>query len=68
MDNSRSQAETNQKPVYLFLRDVTTVDPAGTILLRRLAWIGAHQLASGLITSYLVQTLGLGRLSGTPIR
>jgi len=51
------QAESNRKPVYLFLRDVTTVDQAGTTLLRRLAAKGIRLLASGIYTSYLVQTL-----------
>ena len=52
-----SQAESNQKPVYVFLRDVTTVDQAGTMLLRRLAAKGIRLLARGVYTSYLVQTL-----------
>ena len=51
------QAESKQKPVYVFLRDVTTVDPAGTMLLRRLAAKGIRLLARGVYTSYLVQTL-----------
>ena len=51
-----SQAESNQKPVYVFLRDVTTVDQAGTMLLRRLAAKGIRLLARGVYTSYLVQT------------
>jgi hypothetical protein len=55
-----SQAEANRKPVYLFLRDVSTVDQEGTILLRRLAAKGVHLLARGLYTSYLVQILGAG--------
>jgi hypothetical protein len=55
-----SQAESSRKPVCLFLRDVTTVDQAGTILLRRLAAKGIRLLASGVSTSYLVQTLDSG--------
>jgi hypothetical protein len=55
-----SQAEACRKPVDLFLRDVSTVDQAGIILLRRLAAKGVHLLANGLYTSYLVQTLGAG--------
>ena len=55
-----TQAEAKQKPVYLFLRDVTTVDQAGTVLLRRLAATGIRMLANGLYTSYLVQTLDAG--------
>lgn len=58
VESWRSQAEANRKPVHLFLRDVGTVNQAGTILLRRLAGKGAHLLASGLYTSYVVQTLG----------
>ena len=53
-----SQAEANRTPIYLFLRDVTTLDQAGTIPLRRLAGKGVHLLASGLYTSHIVQTLG----------
>jgi hypothetical protein len=52
-----SQAESKRKPVYVFLRDVTTVDQAGTVLLRRLAAKGIRLLARGIYTSYLVQTL-----------
>jgi hypothetical protein len=55
-----SQAEANRKPVYLFLRDVSTVDQAGTNFLRRLAAKGVRLLARGLYTSYLVKTLGAG--------
>jgi|ERR1017187_6746494 hypothetical protein len=52
-----SQAESYGKPVHLLLRDVTTVDQSGQTLLRRLAARGIHIVASGLYTSYLVQTL-----------
>ena len=55
-----SQAESDRKPVYVFLRDVTTVDHAGTMLLRRLAAKGIRLLARGVYTSYLVQTLTSG--------
>jgi ABC-type transporter Mla MlaB component len=52
-----SQAASNRKPVYLILRDVTTVDQAGTMLCCRLAAKGIRLLASGTYTSYVVQTL-----------
>jgi len=52
-----SQAASRRKPIYVFLRDVTTVDQAGTMLLRRLAARGIRLLARGIYTSYLVQTL-----------
>jgi len=55
-----SQAEASCKPVYLFLRDISTVDQDGTALLRRLAGKGVRLLASGIYTSYLVQTLTSG--------
>ncbi len=52
-----SQAGNNGIPVQLFLRDVTTVDQAGRMLLRRLSAQGVRLAASGVYTSYLVQTL-----------
>jgi hypothetical protein len=52
-----SQAASRRKPIYVFLRDVTTVDQAGTMLLRRLTARGIRLLARGIYTSYLVQTL-----------
>ena len=55
-----SQAEAKRKPIYVFLRDVTTVDQAGTMLLRRLAAKGIRLLARGIYTSYLVQTVASG--------
>lgn len=45
------------KPVHLYLRDLTTVDQAGRALLRRLAAKGVRLLASGVYTSYIVQSL-----------
>ncbi len=52
-----SQAEDDGRPVQLFLRDVTTVDQAGRLLLRRLSSKGVRVIASGVYTSYLVETL-----------
>ena len=55
------QAKPNGKPVELFLRDVTTVDQTGQILLSRLAAIGVRLVARGVYTSYLVQSLTSGK-------
>ena len=52
-----SQAEAGGKPVRLFLRDVTSVDEDGRLLLARLAGRGIRLAASGVYTSYLVETL-----------
>jgi len=52
-----NQARSGGKPVWLFLRDCTTVDQVGRMLLGRLAAKGVRLLASGVYTSYLVQAL-----------
>jgi len=52
-----NQAKSNGRPVELFLRDVTIVDPAGRTLLSRLASQGVRLSGSGVYTSYLVQSL-----------
>jgi hypothetical protein len=52
-----NQAKSNRKPVELFLRDITIVDPAGRTLLSRLASQGVRLAGSGVYTSYLVQSL-----------
>ena len=52
-----NQAKSNGKPIELFLRDVTTVDQAGQMLLSRLAAMGVRLIARGVYTSYLVQSL-----------
>ncbi len=57
VENCCSQAGSSGRPVQLFLRDVTTVDQAGRMLLRRLSDKGVRLVASGVYTSYLVQTL-----------
>jgi ABC-type transporter Mla MlaB component len=63
------QAESSGKPVHLFLRDVTTVDSAGQVLLRRLASKGVSLEARGVYTSYLVQSLAQDKteVNGFPI-
>ena len=55
-----NQAESNGKPVQLFLRDITTVDQAGRTLLSRLAARGVRMNAVGVYTSYLVEALTPG--------
>jgi ABC-type transporter Mla MlaB component len=60
VDTCCSQADLDRKPVYLFLRDVTTVDQAGITLLRHWASKGVHLLARGVYTSYLVEALSKG--------
>jgi hypothetical protein len=52
-----NQARSNGKPIELFLRDITTVDQAGQMLLSRLAAKGVRLVARGVYTSYLVQSL-----------
>jgi hypothetical protein len=51
------QARSNGRPVELFLRDITIVDPAGRTLLSRLASQGIRLIGAGVYTSYLVQSL-----------
>ena len=51
------QAKSNGNPVQLFLRDISAVDQAGEMLLRRLAGKGIRLVARGVYTSYLVQSL-----------
>jgi hypothetical protein len=51
------EAESDGKPIQLFLRDVTTVDHTGRMLLTRLAAKNIRLVASGVYTSYLVQAL-----------
>jgi len=60
VENCCSHPEASQKPICLFLRDVTTVDQSGTILLRRLAARGIRLRANGIFTSYLVRNLESG--------
>lgn len=45
------------KAVELLLRDLTNIDGAGKALLRRLVGRGVRLQASGIYTSYVVQTI-----------
>jgi len=51
------EAESDGKPVHLFLRDVTAIDDGGRLLLQRLAGSGVRVSGSGVYTSYLVEEL-----------
>ena len=55
------QAEWDGKPVQLFLRDVTSIDQAGRMLISRLAARGVELAANGVYTAYLVQELTADR-------
>src|SRR4051794_13301228 len=57
VETSCNQASSGGRPIELFLRDVTTVDADGRLLLSRLAANGVQLVASGVYTSYLVQSL-----------
>jgi hypothetical protein len=47
----------DRKPVHLYLRDVNVVDHEGKSLLQRLARKGISLKASGVYTSYLIQSI-----------
>lgn len=51
------EAESDGKPVHLFLRDVTAIDDGGRLLLQRLAGNAVRVSGSGVYTSYLVEEL-----------
>jgi hypothetical protein len=68
MDNSRAsrpgllrraakEAESDGKPLYLFLRDVTASDDGGRSLLRHLARNSVRVSGGGVYTSYVVEEL-----------
>ena len=61
VEASCQQAKPNGKSVELLLRDVTTVDQRGQILLSRLAAKGVRLVARGVYTSYLIQSLTSGK-------
>ena len=51
------EAESDGKPVHLFLRDVTAIDDGGRLLLQRLAGNGVRVSGRGLYTSHLIEEL-----------
>lgn len=52
-----SEALSNGRPVDLYLRDITVVDPAGRSLLMRLADDGVRLVAEGVYLSFLIEEL-----------
>jgi anti-anti-sigma regulatory factor len=57
VETSCDQARSNGKPIWLHLRDVSVIGEAGQALLRRLATKGVCLKASGIYTSYIVQSI-----------
>jgi hypothetical protein len=57
VETSCDQACSKGKPVWLVLRDVSVIGEDGQALLRRLATKGVLLKASGLYTSYVVQSI-----------
>ena len=51
------QAISRGKPVRLYLRDVSTIDERGRVLLRQLAQKGVGLKASGIYSSYIVDEI-----------
>ena len=54
LDASVKEASGQSAPVYLFLRDVSSIDESGQALLARLAAAGIRLSADGLYCSYIV--------------
>lgn len=65
VETTCDQARSNGKPTWLFLRDVSAIGEDGQALLRRLAMKGVHLKASGIYTSYIVQSIQPGHLPRT---
>ena len=65
VETSCDQARSNGKPIWLLLRDVSVIGADGQALLRRLATKGVHLKASGIYTSYIVQSIQPDHLPGT---
>jgi len=57
VETSCDHARSNGKPIWLFLRDVTVIGEDGRAFLRRLVAIGVRLKASGIYTSYIVQSI-----------
>jgi hypothetical protein len=52
-----NEAESDGKPVHLFLRDVTAIDDSGRLLLRHLAGNGVRVSGRGVYTAYVIEEL-----------
>jgi hypothetical protein len=57
LETSCEEARSHRKPIWLFLRDVSVIAEDGVALLRRLAAKGIRLKASGIYTSYIVQSI-----------
>lgn len=66
VEDSISEAIKRQKPVRLFLRDVSQIDEHGRKLLSRLAARGVQLSASGIYSSYLVGEIQCGAPAKSP--
>jgi len=60
VETSSKQAMASGRPVHLFLRDVSHIDPRGRSLLSRLAGRGVHLSAAGVYSSYVVEEINRG--------
>jgi hypothetical protein len=59
--NVCQQAIQAGQAVQVFLRDVSSIDPAGRVLLRELTGRGVELMAKGVYTSFLIRELtGVG--------
>jgi len=66
LEHSIGQAIAQQKPVHLFLRDVSQIGEDGRKLLSRLAARGVQLSACGVYSSYVVDEIQGGVLSKSP--
>ena len=57
LDASIKEASAQGAPVYLFLRDVSSIDESGQALLTRLAADGVRLSADGMYCSYVVSKI-----------
>lgn len=60
VETNCDQARLNGKPIWLFLRDVTVIGEDGRAFLHRLVAKGVRLKASGIYTSYIVQSIQPG--------
>jgi hypothetical protein len=58
VDTCVQQAIGQGRPVHLFLRDVSSIDEGGRMLLGRLAAEGVELSATGVYSSYVVSEIG----------
>ena len=57
VDTCVKQAVGQGRPVHLFLRDVSSIDEGGRVLLGRLAAEGVQLSATGVYSSYIVSEI-----------